>query len=141
MSGNVCTQLSPGCTQIGPQEGTKMSPWLGTHKSPQWTQWSTGWTVLSPPYISQKNRIINLTHLEMEFWKNSFRSWTLSKSFNYLLKQNYKNVKKTFQVGLHWVQGGHYWVTWYSIEYSLNNQVLLYVCHILFFIETQEIYI
>ena len=38
--------------------------------------------------------------------------------------QNYKNVKKTIQVGLHGVQGGRYWVTWYSIESSLNKQVL-----------------
>ena len=37
--------------------------------------------------------------------------------------QNYKNVKKTIQVGLHGVQGGRYWVTWYSIESSLNKQV------------------
>ena len=41
-----------------------------------------------------------------------------------MLDQNYKNVKKTIQVGLHGAQGGRYWVTWYSIESSLNKQVL-----------------
>ena len=68
------TQLSPGCTQISPQVGTQMSPWLGTQFSPQWTHWTTGWTVLSPPYIAHKNGIIDLTHLKMEYWKNSFGS-------------------------------------------------------------------
>ena len=77
-----------------------------------------------PSYIQHKNCIINLTHLKMEYWKNSFRSWTLYQSFNLLMDQNYKNVKNTFQVGLHWVQGGHYWVTWYSMEWTLNKQVL-----------------
>ena len=42
------------------------------------------------------------------------------------MDQNYKNVKKTIQVGLHWVQGGHYWVTWYSMGWTLNKQVLHY---------------
>ena len=41
-----------------------------------------------------------------------------------MMDQNYKNVKKPIQVGLHWVQGGHYWVTWYSMEWTLNKQVL-----------------
>ena len=87
------TQLSPGCTQISPQVGTQLSP--------QWTQQSTGWTLLSPPYIQHKNFIINLTHLKMEYWKNSFGSRTLYQSFNLMMDQNYKNVKKTIQVGLH----------------------------------------
>ena len=42
------TPLSPGCTQMSPQVGTQLTP--------QWTQWSTGWTPLSPPYITIKSR-------------------------------------------------------------------------------------
>ena len=42
------TPLSPGCTQMSPQVGTQLTP--------QWTQWSTGWTPLSPPYINIKSR-------------------------------------------------------------------------------------
>ena len=40
------TPLSPGCTQMSPQVGTQLTP--------QWTQWSTGWTPLSPPYDQHK---------------------------------------------------------------------------------------
>ena len=80
---------------------------------------------IESPLHHYKKQIINLNHLEMEYWKNSFESWTVYKSFNYLPNQNDENVKKLIQVGLHGVQGGLHWVTWYSMEYSLKNQVLL----------------